>query len=98
MSSKFNADEILSQLGKTQTSVYLWRTGWGDKETFDTLHEALRFVRADKSDPVKLEVHVHTSGDGWIFDGDNLNALVARGGDKNDPGGYGNGGTGDGGG
>ncbi len=102
MKPQFDADEILSLHGDTQTSVLLWRPGWdSDKKTFGSLRDALEFAKeADTSNAFKTELHVHAPGKDLLFDGDGLNALLARGGGGNtkDDGGYGTGGTGDGGG
>ncbi|MBX4954314.1 hypothetical protein HJB76_02245 [Rhizobium lentis] len=102
MKSPFDADEILSQYGDTQTSVLLWRPGRNSSsKTFGSLWEALEFAKvADTSNVLSTQFHVHVLGNDMLIEGDNLNALLARGGggNTNDDGGYGNGGTGDGGG
>ncbi|WP_064828602.1 hypothetical protein [Rhizobium phaseoli] len=99
MSSSFDPKEALSRFGESASRVVLHRLG-SEAETykFQSMHDALLFAKSDASNPVKIELHVRAHGHNVVFDGDNLNALLARGGDKNDPGGYGGGGTGDGGG
>lgn len=101
MTSSFDPKEALARFGNNESTVVLRRLGLQDDAyNFESMHDALLFARSDASGPAKVEVHVHAHGSTIVYDGDNLNALLARGGggDKKDDGGYGNGGTGDGGG
>ncbi|RVF00036.1 hypothetical protein CN172_24870 [Sinorhizobium meliloti] len=73
----FDAAAALERFADRETTVVLWRPGWGDRHTFENIGDAVLFAKADTSDPLKIELLVHSEGRDIPIEGENLEALAA---------------------
>jgi hypothetical protein len=73
----FDAAAALERFADHETTVVLWRPGWGDRHTFENIRDAVLFAKADTSGPLKIELHVHADGVDIPIEGEKLTALAA---------------------
>lgn len=75
----FDAREALMRFGASHTTAVLWkRFDVSHREMFDTLEDAIVFIRNDRSAPTHVELHVHRGGHDVLIEGEELEKLIAQ--------------------
>ncbi|MEJ8307615.1 hypothetical protein [Agrobacterium larrymoorei] len=75
----FDASEAMSRFGESHTTVVLWqRFEVSHREMFESLKDAIEFVRNNAFRPTRTELHVHRGGHDVLIAGDELALLLAE--------------------